>query len=444
MPPRSGAPAGLGSEPPRSTRRTLLRGAGLIAVLGGGALGGTELWRRVRPDVDPRTEAPLLSRTVAIDGERVRRLVGPDSTDLVVAPGTRLLPSALGTSLEGEAKEFLDGAAAWIEQLDPALQEPAQAALWDLWVLSVDLPAPVAGWSRSWRYIWPRDAAFCAVALARVGHGERALEILEHLQQLQRPGRWFEARYSATEGTAPDDRPAQFDGTGWALWAAGEVIGAPDAPQAEQARERLDSLLSASHDLLLEQTDQGRSLPPVSPDYWEVRERRVTLGIMAATRAGLRAAAALSGAQRDAAAADAFDAQLLERFGERGWQRYSGSGGADSALALLVATGGQDLVPAQQVLDLREQLARPAGGIAPGARWKRDGISWTPSTSLLALALARSGRPEVAGTMLDWLLRHRTEDGSLPEKVLHDGSPAAVAPLSWTAANVLLTMDALR
>lgn len=45
--------------------------------------------------------------------------------------------------------------------------------------------------------------------------------------------------------------------------------------------------------------------------------------------------------------------------------------------------------------------------------------------------------------MLGWLATHRTGAGSLPEKVLFDGRPAAVAPLAWTAANVLLAIDAL-
>lgn len=30
-------------------------------------------------------------------------------------------------------------------------------------------------------------------------------------------------------------------------------------------------------------------------------------------------------------------------------------------------------------------MARTAGGLAPGAGWRQDGVSWTPTTSLLAL-----------------------------------------------------------
>lgn len=70
-------------------------------------------------------------------------------------------------------------------------------------------------------------------------------------------------------------------------------------------------------------------------------------------------------------------------------------------------------------------------------------MSWTPSTSLLALALARAGQHGAAIEILRWLAEHRTEAGSLPEKVLFDGRPAEVAPLAWTAANTVLALDAL-
>jgi GH15 family glucan-1,4-alpha-glucosidase len=45
--------------------------------------------------------------------------------------------------------------------------------------------------------------------------------------------------------------------------------------------------------------------------------------------------------------------------------------------------------------------------------------------------------------VLDWLEAHRTAMGSLPEKVDGAGQPASVAPLSWTAAAVLLTLAEL-
>ena len=80
-----------------------------------------------------------------------------------------------------------------------------------------------------------------------------------------------------------------------------------------------------------------------------------------------------------------------------------------------------------------------AGGLAPGAGWKQDGISWTPETALVAYTAAMSGRPSTAEHWMDWLNTHRTEAGSLPEKVLATGTPAGPAPLAWTASLVILT-----
>ncbi len=38
---------------------------------------------------------------------------------------------------------------------------------------------------------------------------------------------------------------------------------------------------------------------------------------------------------------------------------------------------------------------------------------------------------------------HRTASGAIPEKVLAGGAPAAVAPLTWSSANVVLAVAAL-
>jgi glucoamylase len=88
-------------------------------------------------------------------------------------------------------------------------------------------------------------------------------------------------------------------------------------------------------------------------------------------------------------------------------------------------------------------MRRPGGGLAPGEGWKQDGISWTPETALFALSAASTGRPDQARAWLRWLAEHRTASGSLPEKVLSNGEPSAVAPLAWTAALVVLTVEAL-
>lgn len=431
-------------------RRLLLGGAGVLGASGLIAAGV----HRSATAVDPRTELPLASQTVALSADSRRVLVGSDAAPTAeVSPGTRLLADVPDEAPPAaRALSFRRAASSWLDRVPAELHDLAEGALWDLWALTDGLPAPVAGWTSNWRYLWPRDVAFCAVALARTGHVAMAIDALEHMQSLQRPRTWFEARYTLDTGRSPDDRAAQVDGTGLMLWAVAEVMGAVDDGSDDAGsddgsvgavRDRLATLIDDSTELLIEATGGGRHLPPVSPDYWEVPERSVTLETMTATLAGLRSAAEIDGGAAIAEVAESFLLLTEGTFGVGGWQRYRSGGGADSARALPDALGISGLVPSADLLCLRQELARPAGGIAPGAAWREDGISWTPSTSLLALGLARAGHAEQAKETLHWLAEHRTGAGSLPEKVLHDGRPASVAPLSWTAANVLLALDAL-
>lgn len=449
--PRPGTTGAAESAPsPRASRRQLLRGAGALAALGTVGVGSLTVERLAASGVDPRTVIPLWSQTVAYDASAQRVLVGARSSPLELSPGTRCAAALPASSpVRDRAAAFEEGTAAWRARLgerfarDSSLPDLGRTALADLWILSDALPAPVAGWSRSWRYVWPRDAAFCAVALARAGHPQRAAEVLGHLQSLQAADGWFEARYEPGTAHAPDGRARQFDGTGLALWACAEVLDAAADTRRAALRERLDPLITTSLAALRTSTREGTGLPPVSPDYWERPEDSVTLWIMASTLAGLRAGAVLTEDPDTLRAVGTFTLLLEGTFGPTGYQRYRGGGGADSALALFAATGTPSPVPPARLRALRDVLARPGGGIAPGAAWPEDGVTWTPSTSLLALGLARSGEHEAAVEMLRHLAAHRTAAGSLPEKLLFDGRPAEVAPLAWTAANVLLTLDEL-
>ncbi|WP_394214554.1 hypothetical protein [Brachybacterium vulturis] len=441
------------TPPPGASRRQLLRSAGTVAVLGAVGAGSLAARQLARPAADPRSVIPLWSGTVAYDTGGTRRLVGGRGGPLELMAGTRFaadLPA--GSPVRRRAAGFDEGTAAWRDRLagarpqEPLLHDLAASALQDLWVLGDALPAPVAGWSPSWRHLWPRDAAFCAAALARVGHLDDAVRVLTHLQSLQAADGWFEARYDPGTGRTPDHRRRQFDGTGLLLWATAEVADAAErtgGDRRETVGASLASLIRLSVGTLRRATRDGTAMPPVSPDYWEMREDSVTLWTMAATLTGLRAGARLTEDPEVQRAAATFTLLLEGTFGRSGLQRYRGGGGADSARALLDATGCHGVVSTTQLAALERELARPGGGIAPGASWRADGVSWTPSTSLLGLALARTGEHGAASGILRWLAEHRTVAGSLPEKVLFDGRPAEVAPLAWTAANTVLALDEL-
>ena len=327
-------------------------------------------------------------------------------------------------------------------------EDMVRVALLDLHQLSRPGGAVAAGAGGPWNYAWPRDTAFVAVALARTGHHAEALQALTFLQRVQLADGGFEARYLLDGSGPPDGRARQSDGAGWALWAAWEVSHAcGDVGSVAELRALLDKATGFA----LAATDDGRRLPPASPDYWEVRVSRTSLGTVAPLLAGLHASEKMYSALGEpalAARSGAASSRLRIIVGERFADRYErlgsgrfGGGGLDAAITFLMPPFAES--PSVQVVDAwtryQSDALRPAGALAPGAQWKQDGVSWTPETALVAYTAAMSGRPEVASHWMDWLNAHRTAWGSLPEKVLATGAPAGPAPLAWSAALVILT-----
>jgi len=200
-------------RPSLSRRRLLLGGAG---TLGLGAAGGAVALDRAR-----RAEIDLYSTTVAFSAPLVRRLVPPSGIEEVL-PGTRVVgDSPYAGRLVEDEEAWLEGSARWTRAAHE--DDLLRSALLDLRVLSAGLPAAVAGWSQRWRYAWPRDTAFVAAALARVGRPEEAVRQLAFLQAVQGDDGWFQARYDVGTGLPPDGRGVQLDGSGWVLWAADQI-----------------------------------------------------------------------------------------------------------------------------------------------------------------------------------------------------------------------------
>ncbi len=334
-----------------------------------------------------------------------------------------------------------------------AYEDMSAAALRDLLLLTTDqdgeVVLPVAGPAGSWGYFWPRDGAFVAVALLRTGHPEQAVAVLDRVGDLYLdPMYGFDARYHlAGERVTVDPRRAQVDGCGWVLWALHESAASAAAPRSPQA----DDLRDRCTDQLLRATGGGSHLPAPGQDYWEQTTYDHLLGASAPVAAGLRLAAADYAAlgQRDRSAqvlgaATGVRAQI-ERVFAPDYLRAGTHGGLDAATAMLLPPF--DPVPLPGVreawLAYQQEAARPAGGLAPGSAWKQDGISWTPEVALVAYTAAVAGEVGVAHHWLAWLDEHRAPWGSLPEKVDARGEPGGPAPLAWTSALVLLTLDAL-
>ncbi|MGO1739520.1 MAG: hypothetical protein ACTHYM_11010 [Actinomycetaceae bacterium] len=352
-------------------------------------------------------------------------------------------------------------------------------------VADTDPRAVLAAWHPRWQYVWPRDSAFVAVALARTGHVDDAVGALAAVGEAQSADGTLAPRYLPDLSGPPDDRAFQGDGPGWVLWAAGETFAAcrdagtegagteeagtedtlataaDDAPSCRSEVEELRPAVVRSTEAVLRATSTPDRLPAPTSDYWEMTEERLPLGAVAPQWAGLLAAPDLLDALGEPELAEEARVRagelrdsLESTFGVRGWTRYAswdltaavrGVSGRDASTAFLLPPF-TDEPPAGAMAAWTvsgTEMARPAGGLAPGSSWRLDGISWTPQTSLYAWVAAENDRPEQAVRWLAWLEAHRTASGAIPEKVLADGSPAAVAPLAWSAANVVLAVQAL-
>lgn len=422
------------------SRRTLLRGAaaGTATVLSAAELRGDA-------DRGGAVHLPLTGVTVVMTAPGRRRIAhGPGE----VLPATRI--AACATTADHRTLSAEEDAVRAAVEATPILPDLAtllphardllqQAAL-DLHVLDAGLPAPVASWAPPWRHVWPRDAAHVAVAWSRLGVMERAEQIVRTLASFAGPDGWFEARYAPGTTTAPDDRERQLDGTGWFLWALAE-LASHGSPLCEEGA--VAAAAERCTHLLRELTGNGHRLPPASPDYWEVPEHHPTIATTALVAAGLESATRLQLAGASEPAAHRLRGIIEREYGRSGFGRYPRRHGADAGMLFLLppyaAEPTGEAVVALEGLERR--LARPAGGIAPGEHWRRDGISWTPQTAMLAQAHAAQGDHAQAARLLTWLGSHRTSAGSLPEKVRATGEPASVAPLGWSAALVVATLS---
>lgn len=390
--------------------------------------------------------AVLASVTVVLAAISATSAATPDAPPvLVAAPGWRAARSSAADAAWLSLGSVPGKGTRWAEM--------SRTALLDLHQLSRPNGAVAAGAAGRWNYAWPRDTAFVAVALARTGHRDDALRALTFLQQVQLKDGGFEARYRLDGSGPPDDRARQSDGAGWVLWAAAEVGGSPENAGVPVS---LRPLVDRATAFALAATDNGRRLPPASPDYWEVGVRHTSLGTVAPLLAGLQASQEMYVglaepvlARRSGTAAARLRALMGQQFSD-GWERFGsgwlGGGGLDAAVTFMMPPFAT--LPPPQVEQAwrryQSDALRPAGGLAPGANWKGDGISWTPETALVAYTAAMSGRPEISARWMDWLNNHRAPGGSLPEKVLAGGAPAGPAPLAWTAALVVLTSAELQ
>lgn len=395
------------------------------------------------------TRIPLYSGTVVVGAQG--SITEIPAEDHSLPSGTRVI--VRGSRAAQEEERWMEaGSVPVVPELGSTTM--FRDALLDLRTLTLSYGVTVAGWTPQWRYVWPRDSALVASAFARTGHITEAKSLLSFLEARQSLSGVFDARYLPDGSGVPDGRGVQLDGSGWALWGLSQV--------AERLSKNRRSALITEHRPLLDRsvaaimaaTRNGEQLPPPSSDYWEVKEHATTLATCALFIAGLLSASKLfeySGeddtSRQSAEAATKLLNITLAKFSPDGFpRRVNGKAtSVDLGLAFLLAPFNTEIQPDlySRWARARDHLNRPAGGLAPGGSWKNDGISWTTSTSIAAVVAAGCQDRRESVARLRWIDQHRTSQGSISEKVLFDGSPAAVAPLAWSAAAVLIAADEL-
>jgi len=380
-----------------------LAGVGLVAVLA--SSGGTN----VDPPVPRGLPGTLPAFMLGAGVEEVRDVGRPGDLRAATARDRRWL---------ARAERPGDGAPPWARRL-------YRRSLLVLRASVAPDGAVVAGARPGWAYVWPRDAAAVAIALAGGGYGAEARRIAEFLTRLDLDAA---ARFD-TAGAPVPGRAAQGDAAGWVA-AAARAAGIPARPRRYRWRDRADYQEGEPGDYV------ANALASTSSAATYARQAHIS-------RSG-------SGGEvrRDFA-------------GSAGLVRIAGVQGAgwDSAAAWGVRPFAQpSLFPA-----IRRTLRRAAGssgrfGIVPSQQWQGGEDPWTAPTAWVALGLAALSRDAAAGGRAAVAIRDRraalrllaavrraaTPLGLLPERVdAETGAPASTTPLAWSHAFSVLAIHEL-
>jgi glucoamylase len=323
------------------------------------------------------------------------------------------------------ARPLSDGAPAWARSMY------RRSLLVQRAFVDRETGAAVAGAAPGWAYVWPRDAAAVAIALASAGYRLEARRIVRFLRGLDLDSA---ARFDSTGAPVPG-RDAQGDAAGWVA-AATRAAGLSARPQAGA-----DAI------------EDRRIIPAPSvawrgPADYQEKDGGDFLGN--AIGSGLE-----SGLIRRAFVTP------------RGLARVAGEpeSGLDTAAAWAVRPFPLPaLFPAVRRTLLRLVAERESRfGLLPSEDWDGGEDPWTAPTAWTAWSLATLSRNGASAPAADRgnrsranrdrraalalmadLRRAATPLGLLPERVdVQSGRPTSTTPLAWSHAFAILAIREL-
>jgi glucoamylase len=253
----------------------------------------------------------------------------------------------------------------------------------------------IAGARDGWAYVWPRDAAAVAIALAAAGHRREARRVVRFLARLDLGAA---ARFTAAGDPVPG-RAAQGDAAGWVAAAARAVGLAVPTPS-------------------LEAQD--------STDYQEKEPGDLLANAIAAA---------------DGTKTDAMRRFQAHRRGVLVREAGNPDSGLDSAAAWAVRPFPRpELFPAARRTLLRLAADRGRYGITPSSDWPEED-PWTAPTAWSAWSLAALGERRAALALIGAIRRAATPLDLLPERVdARTGIPRSTTPLAWSHAFAILAL----
>jgi GH15 family glucan-1,4-alpha-glucosidase len=339
--------------------------------------------------------------------------------------------------------------------------------------------------SDTYSYVWPRDGAIAAVALAGAGYSVPVRQFLSFVGRLLTKEGFLLHKYNPDGSLASSwhpwyadgqrELPIQEDETGLVLWAFWEYF--ERFPEVEFIKPFYRETIVHAADFLVNYRDPRTGLTMPSWDLWEER-RGVLSWTVSSVWAGLTAAGRfasafgedeLAGRYRAAAAElrRAADTYLWReedgRFARRVELHENGDVAVDRTLDASVAGlflfgmyDADDPRIVKTMEQVRERLwvKTDVGGVA---RYEGDtyqqvasdtkavpGNPWFVCTLWLARWIVARARTEEdlapALDLLRWVARRALPSGVLAEQVHpYTGEPLSVSPLTWSHAEVVQT-----
>ncbi len=329
----------------------------------------------------------------------------------------------------------------------------------------------------TYSYMWGRDGAFVAAALATAGYTHVCMKFYEFCARVLTDEGYLYQHYNPDGSLASNWHPwlvegkavlpIQEDSTAlilWSLW-----IHYENSKDIEFIRPFYDTLIKKSADFMVTHRDPDTKLPIPCYDLWEERFGVHTYTV-ATVIAGLRAAANFARLFLDTALAEKYEktaeeikSALTKHLYHKGLKRYARSGykkgkGYElnevidvslSALVILGVLSPKDPRMVETMEAIQEQLwlNTPVGGCARYQNdnyWRPDdspadvpGNPWFISTLWLAeyyIARAENLQElQEAVPYLEWCVKNALPSGVLAEQVHPiNSSPLSVSPLTWS------------